>query len=49
MREHLTSLKKETKQVISSNSHHTVKLKLSDDEQKRKNYFSRIRGYRDRK
>ncbi len=45
MREHQPTVTNQTKRVISA----TFKLKLSVDEQKRKAYFARIRGYRDRK
>ena len=35
-------------QTFSSTIHHTYKLKLTDQEQKTKIYFARLRGYRDR-
>ena len=34
--------------TIPSNIQHTYKLKMTDQEQKRKTYFARLRGYRDR-
>ena len=49
MREHQPTVTNQTKRVISATTHHTFKLKLSVDKQKRKAYFARIRGYRDRK
>lgn len=38
-----------TKKVIESNIHHTYKLNTTIEEQKVKNYFSRLKGYRNRK
>lgn len=34
--------------TIQSSIHHTYKLNVTVQEQKRKIYFSRLRGYRDR-
>ncbi len=34
--------------IISSSIYHTYKLKMTEQEQKRKTYFARLRGYRDR-
>ncbi|MDO5794547.1 MAG: hypothetical protein Q4Q00_10230 [Turicibacter sp.] len=34
--------------TIPSTIHHTYKLKMTEHEQKRKTYFARLRGYRDR-
>ena len=49
MREHQPTVTNQTKRVISATTHHTFKLKLSKNKKKRKAYFARIRGYRDRK
>ena len=35
--------------IIPSSIHHTYKLKVSETEEKRKTYFARLRGYRDRR
>lgn len=48
MKEQRHSSLRPNQRIIQSSIYHTYKLKMTDQEQKRKTYFARLRAYRDR-
>lgn len=49
MKERKGNVPSSQNKIIQSSIHHTYKLKVSQEEEKNKIYFARLRGYRDRK